>query len=315
MIKVNTTSRESVMTLRLMRIFRSVAEHKSFSRASEELEITRPAVSQAITQLEEHLQVQLFNRTTRRVDLTPEGQLYYHHVIDILERMELMKEQLKVPLDGPSGRVRIDVTPEIAKTFLLPQIMGFQEKYPNIEIVLGSTSSNVNFAESSIDFAFKVGEYNQQDTDSLYIGTIDYVCCASPSYIKKNGAPKNLDDLVDHTAVNYYTPATGRTWAWPFKDQDSVRHVDMAHNLAVDDPETCLVYAAAGKGIAVLAQFLAQPKIDDGSLLTILEEHPIESQPLHLVFAQSKNHSQKVQLFCDWMENLGNGFTTESQIQ
>lgn len=300
------------MTLRLMRIFRSVAEHKSFSRASEELEITRPAVSQAITQLEEDLQVQLFNRTTRRVDLTAEGNLYYHHVIDILERMDLMRLQLKEPFDGPSGRVRIDVSPAIAKTFLLPHIISFQDKYPNIEILLGSTSTNVSFNESAVDFAFKIGDSTLQDTESHQIGTINYVCCASPSYIKKHGAPKNLEDLADHTAVNYYSPATGRIWSWPFEDRGQVRNIDMNHSIAVDDPETCLVYACKGKGIAVLAQFLVQSKIDDGSLIPILEDHPIVGQPLNLVYAQTKMPNQRLQLFNDWIKELGDNFMVTS---
>lgn len=292
------------MTLRLMRIFRSVAEHTSFSRASEELNITRPAVSQAITQLEEHLQVRLFSRTTRRVDLTPEGDLYYRHVIDILERMTLMKDQLKIPFNGPAGRIRIEVCPSIAKNFLVPYILEFQEMYPHIDILLDASTSIVNFSESEVDFALQLGGSTQQDVISHEIGKINYVCCASPDYIRRNGMPKSLDDLSAHKAVNCFSDNTGRTLPWPFLDNGVVRSISMNHDIAVNDDEICLTYATAGKGIAMLAQFLAQEQIKKGALIPILEDHPIVSKPLNLLYTPSKTNNKKLQLFIDWMTKM-----------
>lgn len=292
------------MTLRLMRIFRSVAEHTSFSRASEELNVTRPAVSQAITQLEEHLQVKLFNRTTRRVELTPEGELYYHHVIDILERMEQMEEQLQVPFDGPAGRIRIEVCPSIAKNFLLPHLISFQEEYPNIEILLGTNTANVNFNESAIDFTFQLGSVNQQEVTSHEIGVVDFVCCASPIYIKKHGAPKSLDALSEHKGINYFSQNTGRILPWPFVENDTIRHVIVEHDIATNDIETCLEYATAGKGIVVVSQFLAKDKIKEGLLIPILEDNPIVSQPLSMVYGANKATNKKLQIFIDWMNNI-----------
>lgn len=292
------------MTLRLMRIFRSVAEHTSFSRASEELNITRPAVSQAITQLEEHLQVKLFNRTTRRVELTPEGDLYYHHVIDILERMEQMEEQLQVPFDGPAGRIRVEVCPSIAKAFLLPHILSFQEEYPNIEILLGMNSSNLNFNESAIDFSFQLGSVTQPEVMSHELGMVDFVCCASPLYIKKHGAPKSLEALSEHKAINYFSQNTGRVIPWPFIENNNVHNIIMEHDIAMNDIETCLEYAAAGKGIVVVSQFLAKPKIKEGLLIPILEDNPIAPQPLNMIYGMNKTTNKKLQTFIDWMNRV-----------
>ena len=301
---INTISWEDVMTLRLMRIFRSVAEHTSFSRASEELSITRPAVSQAITQLEEHLQVKLFNRTTRRVELTPEGDLYYHHVIDILERMEQMEEQLQVPFDGPAGRIRIEVCPSIAKTFLLPHILSFQAEYPNIEILLGTNASSVNFHESAIDFTFQLGSINQLEVNSHELGMVDFVCCASPIYIKKHGAPKSLEALTEHKAINYFSQNTGRIIPWPFIENNTIRNVIMEHDIATNDIETCLEYAVAGKGIVVISNFLAKHKIAEGLLIPILDDNPIASQPLSMVYSANKSSNKKLQIFIDWMSKI-----------
>ncbi len=289
------------MTLRLMKIFRSVAEHKSFSRASEELEITRPAVSQAITQLEDQLQVKLFNRTTRKVTLTTEGELYYHHVVDILERMELMEEQLKMPFRGPAGRIRIETSSAIANYFLLPYILSFQQNYPNIEILLGTNESNINFEESAIDFAIQLGGTNDQSIVVKPLKVIDFVCCAAPGYLEAYGKPQNLADLDFHKAVNYFSTVTGRTYPWPFMDHDEIKQIHMKHDIAVNDVDTCLAYTVAGKGIAVLARYLAEPYFLDGRLVPILEKYPIAQQSLNLLYLPNKLENQKLNLFYEWL--------------
>ncbi len=292
------------MTLRLMRIFRSVAEHKSFSRAAEELDITRPAVSQAITQLEEHLAIKLFNRTTRRVDLTPEGELYYHHVIDILERMEVMEEQLKMPFEGPAGRVRIEVSPTLARSYLLPHILSFQESYPHIEILLGTNNHHMNFNESAIDFALQVGEGSEQDLASHHLADVHFVCCASPEYLEKNGMPETLEDLEKHKAINFFSISTGRTYPWSFLKNEGVRYVRMNHDIAVTDSETALAYTLAGKGISVLALYLADDYIQSGLLTPILTKFPLVSQPLKLVHLPNKVMNQRSKLFFEWLTKI-----------
>lgn len=292
------------MTLRLMRIFRSVAEHKSFSRAAEELDITRPAVSQAITQLEEHLAIKLFNRTTRRVDLTAEGELYYHHVIDILERMEVMEEQLKMPFEGPAGRVRIEVSPTLARSYLLPHILSFQESYPHIEILLGTNNHHMNFNESAIDFALQVGEGSEQDLESHHLADVHFVCCASPEYLEKNGMPETLEDLEKHKAINFFSISTGRTYPWSFLKNDGVRYVRMNHDIAVTDAETALAYTLAGKGISVIALYLADEYIQSGLLTPILTQFPLVSQPLKLVHLPNKVMNQRSKLFFEWLTKI-----------
>lgn len=289
------------MTLRLMRIFRSVAEHKSFSRAAEELDITRPAVSQAITQLEEHLAVKLFNRTTRRVDLTAEGELYYHHVIDILERMEVMEEQLKMPFEGPAGRVRIEASPTVARSYLLPHLVSFQEAYPHIEILLSTNSHYINFNESAIDFALQVGEGSDQDLESHHLADVHFVCCAAPEYLERNGTPESLEDLEKHKAINCFSVGTGRTYPWAFLKNEGLRHIRMHHDIAVTDSETALAYTLAGKGISVIALYLADEHIQSGKLVPILAKFPLANQPLRLVHLPNKVMNQRSKLFFDWL--------------
>lgn len=291
------------MTLRLMRIFRSVAEHKSFSRAAEELVITRPAVSQAITQLEEHLNVKLFNRTTRRVDLTTEGELYYHHVIDILERMQVIEEQLKMPFEGPVGRVRIETTPTIAKSYLLPHLLDFQAAYPHIEILLGTNSSHLNFHESAIDFLLHIDNACEQETSSHLLAEVPFICCAAPEYLSKYGIPLSLEDLEGHKAVNYFSAVTGRTYSWPFLQNNGLQYIRMSHDIAVTDSETALAYTLAGKGISALTLYLAGEYIQTGKLVPILSQFPLASQPLKLTHLPNKAMNQRSKLFFDWLVN------------
>lgn len=293
------------MTVRLMRIFRSVAEHYSFSKAADELNITRPAISQAITQLEESLDVKLFNRTTRSVKLTPEGELYFHHVIDILERIELMEEQLKLPFQGPVGRVRIDTTPAIARGFLLPLINSFQEKYPNIEILLGTHSYHANFNESAIDFMLQVGDVANQDLVCHLLDDVHFICCASPEYLATNGTPTVLEELEQHTAINHFSISTGRTYPWVFLKSNILKNIRIHHSIAVTDSDIALAYTLAGKGISVLPYYLANKYLQNGELVPLLEEFPLVTRPLNLLYSTNKVMSQRSKLFIKWLINRG----------
>lgn len=294
------------MTLRLMRIFRSVAEHKSFSRAAEELDITRPAVSQAITQLEEYLLVKLFNRTTRRVDLTPEGELYYHHAVDILERMGLMEEQLQKPFEGPVGRIRVIATPSVARSYLLPLVVSFQKAYPHIEILVETYGNLINFSDSAIDFALLVGDNYPQDLESQVLADVHFVCCASAEYIAEHGEPKNLEDLEKHKAVNYFSNNTGRTHPWRFMSDDGIRYVRMNHDVAVTDADSAVAYTLAGKGISVFSLFLAEPYLESGELVQVLNDYPIASRPLRLLNLPNKTMNQRLKLFYEWLIHADN---------
>ncbi|MHC5225415.1 LysR family transcriptional regulator [Ignatzschineria sp. LJL83] len=300
------------MSVRLMRIFRSVAEHYSFSKAAEELEITRPAISQAITQLEESLDVKLFNRTTRSVKLTPEGSLYFHHVVDILERIELMEDQLKLPFQGPVGRVRIDTTPAIARGFLLPLITSFQEKYPNIEILLGTHSYHADFNESAIDFMLQVGDISNpsgdgsnQDLVCHVLDDVHFICCASPDYLNAHGTPTTLEELERHTAINHFSISTGRTYPWVFLKNKNLKYIRINHNIAVTDSEMTLAYTLAGKGISVLPYYLAIKYIQTGELIPVLEDFPLATRPLNLLYSKNKVMSQRSKTFIKWLIHRG----------
>lgn len=292
------------MSLRLMRVFRSVAENKNFSRAAEQLQITRPAISQAITQLEEQLDVKLFNRTTRQVHLTPESELYFHHAVDILARIELMEDQLKKPMSGPAGRIRIEVSPLISKSFLLSHIINFQEQYPQIEIVLATSDSQIDFKKSATDFSLQVGGTIPNNLTGYQLCDIQFVCCASPQYIVKNGAPQTTNDLKKHKSVNLFSKSTGRIIPFSFIDNHSIIEINMQHDIAADDLETCLAYTLAGKGIAVLPRFLVEKHIEKGNLAYILENEKLQAQPLRLLSLPAKIENHKLNLFSNWLKNL-----------
>ena len=237
--------------------------------------------------------------------MTPEGELYFHHVVDILERIELMEEQLKLPFQGPVGRVRIDTTPAIARGFLLPLINSFQEKYPNIEILLGTHSYHADFNESAIDFMVQVGDVSNQELVCHLLDDVHFTCCAAPEYLSAQGTPKTLEELEEHTAINHFSIGTGRTYPWVFLKDKGLKYVRMNHNIAVTDSDTALAYTLSGKGISVLPYYLANKYIQKGELIPILEEFPLATRPLNLLYSKNKVMSQRSKLFIKWLIHRG----------
>lgn len=290
--------------LRLMKIFITVADHLSFTRASEELDIARPSISQAIQQLEEHLNTKLLNRTTRSVSLTPEGELYYDHATSILEQINTMEKKLNENLKLPTGRVRLDASPSIVKNFLKQHIIAFRDQYPDIELLIGSSDENIDFTESAVDCALRIGEIGRDDIIAFPLGKITFGCYTTPEYIQIHGMPHDLASLEEHTAINYFSNDNNRTLYWPFIQNNEIMPINMKHQIAVNDAETCLAFCLEGIGIAVIADFLAQPYVKQGSLRPILKQIPLESRPLNLLYTPIQNHNQKKRLLIDWLKEF-----------
>ena len=178
-----------------MQIFVRVAELQGFTRAAESLGLPKATISSAIQNLEAHVDAKLLNRTTRQVQLTPEGASFLERCKDILNDLDEVESMFRIDSAQIKGKIRIDMVVSLSRDFFVPLLSKFLEKHPGIEIELSSTDRRVDLIREGIDCVIREGGSNEPGLVEKEIGLLTLVNVVSLGYIKKYGKPKNIDDL------------------------------------------------------------------------------------------------------------------------
>ena len=198
-----------------MRIFARVAELASFTRAAEDLGLPKASVSTAVQRLETHLGTRLLHRTTRRVELTQDGQLFYDRGRELLSDMDELQSMFRRSAESLRGRLRVDMPTGTARNFIIPRLPEFLDAHPHLEIELSSTDRRVDPVREGFDCVLRVGTLGDSNLIARPLGAHRIVNCASPAYLQRYGTPRTLDDLAAHRLIHYVTTFGAKPPAWP----------------------------------------------------------------------------------------------------
>ncbi|WON77376.1 LysR family transcriptional regulator [Serratia sp. UGAL515B_01] len=280
-------------------VFLVAAETGNFSKAAENLHLTRSAITKTIARLESRLGVSLFNRTTRSQSLTDEGILYYEYcrraVNEILKAEEILEgEKLQV-----SGRLRISVPVLFGHLCIAPLLTELMREHSGLELEMSFSDRIVDITEEGFDLAIRIG--NLPDSTSLIarkIAAHRMVFCASPSYLSLAGEPTSEEMLSQHAAIAYIR--SGRIQKWRAKRADgNVWEITPAARLMMDDMQAVKGAAMAGSGIAWLPYWLARDALQLGALQEILKNMNTELWPIYAVWPRTPRLALKVRVAVD----------------
>ncbi|WP_353742829.1 LysR substrate-binding domain-containing protein [Pseudomonas fluorescens] len=291
--------------LHAMHVFARIVEVNSFRKAAESLSLPASTITRTIKELETYLGVQLLHRTTRRLSLTTDGHQYYQQCRRILADIETVESGFQTVAGRPKGKLRVDITPSLARLYILPNIDDFQNKYPDIGLTLTLSDRTIDLVQEGIDCVIRAG--NPQDSTSLValqIASFNWIICASPSYLEKQGEPMSLEDLQNHYAVGYLLSRTGRTMGWDFVVEGQHQTVRPLEKLIVNDTDAYVVCGLKGLGLIRASSYMVLPHLQNGSLIRVLAELNGPSVPLSVMYPQSNHPSQVVRAFVDWTKNL-----------
>ncbi|MFS2093484.1 LysR family transcriptional regulator [Pseudomonas sp. Pseusp11] len=286
-----------------MEIFVAVVEQRSYTRAAEALQLHRPALSKAIQNLESELNVQLLHRTTRRVNVTPEGEEFYNRCKQLLGDLADTFDWFS-PTRPPRGKLRVDVPVVLAKAIIIPALPGFRDLYPQVELTLGSTDHQIDLIAEGIDCAVRLGELDDSSLIARRIGLVPMVTCAAPSYLERFGTPKSLDELDSHLAVNFLIEHRRKIMPWKFQDGDGVISVKVQSGIVVDDSEAFLSCGLAGLGLLQGLRPSLQRHIDSGELIEVLPQLRTVAKPVSMLLTDRRHLSPKVRVFMEWLMEL-----------
>jgi DNA-binding transcriptional LysR family regulator len=288
----------------LLQVFVRVAEAGSFTRAADRLGLPRATISTAVQQLETRLGSRLLHRTTRRVGLTPDGEVMLERARALVADMEDMEQQF-LPAHGQvSGRLKVDVPSRIARRLIAPALPGFFERHPAIELELGSSDRAVDLVLEGVDCALRVGPLASSSLVARPLGHFTLINCASPAYLARHGTLRTPADLPQHMAVNYASPTSGRAAPWEWQRDGETATLRMRSQVAANNAETYIACALAGLGLIQIPAYDVREHLAAGELVEVLPDSRAEPLPVQLVYPHRRNLSRRVQAFAGWLETL-----------
>ena len=286
-----------------MRMFVKVAELKSFTQAAEQLGVPKATATTAIQELEARLQAKLLHRTTRRVELTPEGRSFLDRCKDLLVDLDEMESMFQVGSVQVRGKIRIDMTSSLARDVVIPQLPKFFERYPEIEIEIVGVDRKVDLVREGIDCTIRGGPVDPGlGAIDLDWGEVKIVNVVSPAYLKKYGKPKNLTDLPNHRLVHYASGFGQETDGFEYFDGERSRQVKMKSLITVATIDAYKAAALAGLGICQNPRIGVRDHLKSGKLVEVLPAfRPRPSNHAKIVFPQRRSLAKRVRVFIEWM--------------
>ena len=289
-----------------MQAFARVVETGSFTKAAETLHISRTSVTQLVQQLEARLRVKLLNRTTRKVNVTADGAVYYERVLQLLADLDDAETSLSAALASPRGRLRVDVSSPFASRILIPALPQFHARYPDIELHLGVSDRVVDLIDENVDCVVRGGEITNESLVARHVADLPLGLYAAPAYLARSGVPVHPSELEEspHRIVGFLWARTRRVFSPAMHRGDERLNVQGRCALVVDDGNAYISAGVTGLGALWLPTYMARTHVERGDLIQLCEDWQLESMPMYLAFPPNRHVSAKLRVFIDWIVEL-----------
>jgi DNA-binding transcriptional LysR family regulator len=288
--------------VRAMKIFVRIYERNSFTAAAEDLDIPRATLTHVMNQFEQWLGTRLLERSTRRVRPTLDGEAYYHRCVNLLAELE--EAELAFRQSQPKGRLRVDLHGTLARFFVIPALPAFIQRYPGIELSFSETDRFVDLIQEGVDCVVRAGTLRDSSLIGRHLANLQQVTCASPAYIKTYGEPKNLADLINHKAINYVSPTSGKPFPFEFEVKGVMQEVTIPTAISVFGAEIYTASAIAGIGLIQVPKYRIARELQQGVLHELLPGNPPPPMPVSVLYPHNRHLSPRVRVFVDWLKEI-----------
>ncbi|MGZ0717341.1 LysR family transcriptional regulator [Pseudomonas palleroniana] len=279
--------------------FVKTAQALSFIGAARVLGVSASAVGKNVAKLEAELNVRLLHRSTRKVSLTVEGQLFYERCRKILDDLQDARAMLSHAIQAPRGKLRVSL-PTIGYRFLLAHIVAFRQTYPEIELELDFNDHLVDVIEEGFDVVIRSGDLVDSTLMARRLGPFRFVMCASPEYLRTHGRPETLADLEHHQCLRYRFATTGKIMEWTLSANPAITQLHLPTAMTLNNMEAMLMAAIDGHGIAYMPDFLAREALARAQLETVLNGHSNDQGQFWALWPSSRHLSPKIRAFVDF---------------
>ncbi|MEK1886840.1 MAG: LysR family transcriptional regulator [Phyllobacterium sp.] len=285
-----------------LRVFVRVVELGNLSAAGRDQRASPAVASNRIKELERHLGVRLFNRTTRKLTPTEHGRVFYEGAVKIIEAINEAEAAIADLAKKPKGAIRITAPLGIGRRLIASGIPEFHDKYPDIEVRLRLSDHNIDIMSEGVDVAFKLGILEDSNLRMRGIMNCERVICASPHYLERRGTPATPDALIaeHHDCLLLRYPGS-KEYYWTLQTPDGLRKLEVSGPYDSDDGDVLTRWALDGRGIINKPLFEVKSYLNEGALSPILEDTPPASIQLAAIYPHKRFQDPKVRLMIDFM--------------
>jgi LysR family transcriptional activator of dmlA len=283
-----------------MAFFSLLARCGSFSMAARELDVSTPAISKRLAQMEARLGVQLLNRTTRRMGLTAEGETYLSHARRILAEIDDMEQLVSSAAAAPKGLLRVNATLGFGRSHIAPLISGFIKQHPQVQVQLQLSADPPPLTEDAFDVCVRFGEPPDVRVLARHLAPNRRLLCAAPAYLAQHGTPKVPHDLARHDCIGI-RQGEEAYGTWRLSLGKRTETVKVRGKLSTNDGEIAVNWALAGHGIVMRAEWDVARYLRSGRLKQVLENYRTPSADIYAVYPQRHQVSARVRAFVDFL--------------
>ena len=289
-----------------LRIFSTVADLASFSRAAEQLGLAKGHVSTSVQRLEAHLGTRLLQRTTRSVRLTQDGERFLERCKELLAEAEQLQAMFQPASSGLTGRLRIDLPNTFARDVIIPRLPEFLAVHPLLELGISTTDRRVDLVHEGFDCVLRVGTLGVSDLVARPLGSMQMSNAASPAYLSEHGAPQTLADLARHRVVHYTPKLTSNDAGWEYLDRadDVYKTLPMPSVVSVNGTDAYQAAALAGLGLIQAPTLGLQRPLAQGSLVLVMPGFTARPMPVSLMYANRRQLAPRVQAVMSWLTDI-----------
>ncbi|MFM2087134.1 MAG: hypothetical protein RLZZ237_2003 [Pseudomonadota bacterium] len=283
-----------------LKIFVTVIDSGTLSAAAVHLGQTTSGVSRALSRLEDKLATSLLTRTTRRMELTEEGQLFLDRARTILDAMEEVEESIRIRHQKPAGRLCIDAASPFMLHCVVPHVAEFRAMYPDIRLELSSNDQIADLLEHRTDIAIRIGALSDSTLHARALSSSPLHVLATPAYLARHGEPRTPEELAGHALLGFAQYELGNNWPLRHATGNSLQIVPA---LAASSGETLRQLALNDQGIVCLSDFMTRDDIAAGRLVRILQPfYTGYRQQIHAVYYRNTQLSQRISCFLEFLQ-------------
>jgi DNA-binding transcriptional LysR family regulator len=295
-----------MMDLEAMRIYVRVAELASFTRAAQQLKVPKATVSDTVQRLEALLGARLLQRTTRSVQLTPEGQRFLDRCRDLLADADDLAHLFRGGHAALQGRLRVDLPAGVARAVVVPRLGDFLRRHSQLQVELGTADARVDLLAEGVDCVLRVGALEASSLAARPLGELRRISCASPDYLYARGWPETLDDLAWHRLVCLDAGRGGEAPGFGYIDpaDGQSRNLPLERSLTVASAEDAAAACLAGLGVVQGPDIVLRTHVDEGRLVEILPAWRAAPLPVTLLYTPRRHVARRLQVFMDWLEGV-----------
>jgi LysR family transcriptional regulator, regulator for bpeEF and oprC len=286
--------------------FVRVAELGSFAGAGKALGISASAASKSVARLEDRIGLRLFQRTTRSLSLTEEGHVFLARCRGILDALDDAEREMRDRAGAPVGKLKVELPTAFGRLLIAPALGRLTSRYPELRVEASFGDKLTDLIEAGLDAVVRIGEPSDTRLMVRRVGTVRYIVCGAPAYLRTHGVPQTPDDLARFDCVRRLPLASTRPASWRFADPETGEPFerDVTGTLSFNSNDVIIDAGLDGSGLVQVHTYMAKRYLASGQLVQVLDEFAADGPPISVLFPSSRNLAPKVRAFIDFVTEV-----------